>query len=300
MVAAAFDIGTNTFLMVIGKKHTNGTWEILHDAHSIARLGEGVDTTKQISKEAYSRAAAIAQEYKELCASYKVETGIGVATSAVRDATNGQEICTQLSYILNFPIRPIFGDEEARFSFTGTLESLNISTVIDIGGGSTEYISGDRKSIKQRKSLQIGAVRLHERFFKHLPPDVSSIQAARREIREQLQTLKYHNIQEEIGEIIGVGGTFTTLAAIDLALKEFQSERVHNHSMNIETISRITSALLNSPFEALLSNPAIHPKRADILPAGALILEESLYYLGASTCKASTKGLRYGVLYSIE
>jgi exopolyphosphatase / guanosine-5'-triphosphate,3'-diphosphate pyrophosphatase len=183
--------------------------------------------------------------------------------------------------------------------------------VIDIGGGSTEFITGAKNNIEQRKSLQIGAVRLHERFFTTLPPSKEAITEARNEIRSQLQMLQYGKQQGEIGErekrnvedknsvgeVVGVGGTFTTLAAIDLGLTEFQSERVHNHNMSVEAVSKMTSYLLTTPLESLLQNPAIHPKRADILPAGALILEESLQYLGVSSCKTSTKGLRYGVLY---
>lgn len=147
--------------------------------------------------------------------------------------------------------------------------------------------------------MQIGAVRIHERFFKHLPPQKTDIAAAREEIRRQLEMLSQAENITNIGEIIGVGGTFTTLAALDLKLTEFQSERVHNHILSAEAVSRITDELLRSSTAQLLENPAIHPKRADILPAGALILQESLRFFGVSSCKASTKGLRYGVLYDI-
>lgn len=299
MITAAFDIGTNTFLMLIGKMEIDG-WRILYDAHAIARLGEEVDTTRRISETAYLRAEAIAKEFTVLCKHYGVERGIGVATSAVRDAENGKDICERLSNVLGYPIQCISGDTEARYSFTGTLESMLISTVIDIGGGSTEYVTGEYNYIFYRKSLQIGAVRLHERYLKGLPPDAQNIETARAEVRQQLAELPQaamSNRVEGIGEVVGVGGTFTTLAAIDLQLTEFDSERVHNHILTMDAVSRMTHYLLTSSLDVLLQNPAIHPKRADILPAGALILEESLAFFGVSYCKSSTKGLRYGVLY---
>jgi exopolyphosphatase / guanosine-5'-triphosphate,3'-diphosphate pyrophosphatase len=303
MITAAFDIGTNTFLMLIGTMKIDG-WHILHDAHAIARLGEGVDKTGRISEEAYIRAEAIAKDFALLCKKHHVTYGVGVATSAVRDAENGKEICERLSNVLGCKIQCISGDIEAKYSFIGTSESPELKTVIDIGGGSTEYITGENNRILMRQSLQIGAVRLHERYLKGLPPRAQNIEAARAEVRKQLAGLPQASVEGKnvedrkvsVGEIVGVGGTFTTLAAIDLQLTTFDSKRVHNHIMSAEAVSTMTQYLLTSTLEVLLQNPAIHPKRADILPAGAIILEESLAFFGVNSCKASTKGLRYGVL----
>lgn len=308
MKIASIDIGTNTLLLVAGEyKNTNALSvqtadiAILDDIHSIARLGEGVDRTGVISEEAFARAAGILHRYKSLCDAYNVTLIKAVATSAVRDARNGRSICERLGVILSCEVHCITGEEEARLSFIGTSEAGNLCTVVDIGGGSTEYATGENNSILHRMSLQIGAVRLHERFLLALPPSPESIIAARGEIRRQLALLPQAQALSAdgfvSGDIIGVGGTFTTLAAIDLRLAEFVATRVHNHSMTLETVSHITNYLLTTPLPVLLENPAIHPQRADILPAGALILEETLLFFGAASCKASTKGLRYGVLY---
>ncbi len=309
MTYAAFDIGTNTFLMVIGTYSNNGEWTILHDAHAIARLGEGVQRTKHISREALGRAEAIAREYAALCQQHKVQSGYGVATSAVRDAENGIEICAQLSSILGFEIRRISGEEEARLSFIGSYETDELQTVIDIGGGSTEYVTGENNHVKMRKSLQMGAVRLSEQFLQStLPLSRENVTTARQEIQQQLRTLPQAQQRSEgaspeafasvVGRIVGVGGTFTTLAAMDLGLQEFHGERVHWHTLSLAAISSMTEYLSRSFLAELLQNPAIHPQRADILPAGALILEESLKFFGAQECTVSTRGLRYGVLKS--
>lgn len=308
MKISSIDIGTNTLLLVLGEyKNTDNPRfhkadiVIVEDIHSIARLGEGVGRTGVISDEAFARAAAILHRYKSLCDAHDVNYIKAVATSAVRDAQNGQSVCERLGAILNYKVHCISGDEEALFSFIGTNETGDLCTVVDIGGGSTEYVTGENNAISHRMSLQIGAVRLHERFLLSLPPSSESIIAAREEIRRQLALLPQAQALSAggfaLGDIIGVGGTFTTLAAIDLQLSEYDSARVHNHTMTLDTVSHITNYLLTTPLSVLLENPAIHPQRADILPAGALILEETLFFFRATSCKTSTKGLRYGVLY---
>jgi exopolyphosphatase/guanosine-5'-triphosphate,3'-diphosphate pyrophosphatase len=305
MRIAAIDIGTNTLLMLIGEYTNNGTTLILRDEHAIARLGEGVDKTGFISNEALERSQKILLQYKNICEQLEVNIKTVKTTSAVRDARNSAEIRSALAEIIKAPVEVISGDEEARLSFIGSSEAFSPATVIDIGGGSTEYITGEHGSITRRKSLQMGAVRLFERYLKTLPPSADAIAAARAEIRSQLAQLSLVDILADTlntsaiptGTIIGVGGTFTTLAAMDLELQKFDSTLVHLHTLSLERVQALSYQLLSSDLSTLLHNPAVHPKRADILPAGALILEESLRFFGASSCLASTKGLRYGILY---
>ncbi len=290
---ASVDIGTNTLLMLVGYSLDKNNVFISSDNHSIARLGEDVDRTKHIGYEARERAKTILRSYKTQCDEQGVVRIVAVATSAVRDAVNGQEVCEELAAVIGAEIRVISGEEEARLSFFGSVETDERCTVIDIGGGSTEYVTGERKQIQERMSLQIGAVRIFERFLKALPPSFQAIEEARHAIREQLSQLP----NRELGLVIGVGGTFTTLAALDLHLPYFEPMAVHNHHISVQRVEELTEMLCLSSLETLLSKPAIHPKRADILPAGALILHESLKYFGCDSCTASVKGLRYGVLY---
>jgi len=302
MRIAAIDIGTNTLLMLIGEYTNNGTTLILRDEHAIARLGEGVDKTGFISNEALERSQKILLQYKNICEQLEVNIKTVKTTSAVRDARNSAEIRSALAEIIKAPVEVISGDEEARLSFIGSSEAFSPATVIDIGGGSTEYITGEHGSITRRKSLQMGAVRLFERYLKTLPPSADAIAAAQAEIRSQLAQLSLVDTPVDIspvptGTIIGVGGTFTTLAAMDLELQKFDSTLVHLHTLSLERVQSLSYQLLSSDLSTLLHNPAVHPKRADILPAGALILEESLRFFGTRSCLASTKGLRYGILY---
>jgi exopolyphosphatase/guanosine-5'-triphosphate,3'-diphosphate pyrophosphatase len=292
---AAVDIGTNTVLLLLAEQADNGELTILRDEHGIARLGEGVDEHRNISPAAIERAQTILQNYRRINTDYYVATIDAVATSAVRDAGNRDEILRALGDALGSPVRVISGEEEARLSFLGSAARDTLCTVIDIGGGSTEYITGQSNDIHERTSLDIGAVRLTERWFSGLPPMREEVEKAREDIRRHLQQLR----QTDRGELIGVGGTFTTLAAMDLELDTFDANIVHGHQLTLEAVSRMTEYLVTSPLKILLDNPAIHPKRADILPMGALILEESLKFLDTGRCTASTRGLRYGVLLNL-
>lgn len=289
---AAVDIGTNTVLLLLAEQADDGTLTILRDEHGIARLGEGVDEHRNISTAAIERARHILASYRQFCTNDEVTAVDAVATSAVRDAGNREEVLRALSEALGSPVRVISGEEEARLSFLGSADKEQLCTVIDIGGGSTEYITGHKGDIYQRTSLDIGAVRLTERWFSALPPAREDVEKARADIRQHVQALQ----RIDRGELIGVGGTFTTLAAMDLQLDTFDAAIVHGHTLTLDAVSRMTEYLVTSPLDTLLNNPAIHPKRADILPMGAVILEESLKFLGSDQCTASTRGLRYGVL----
>lgn len=292
---AAVDIGTNTVLLLLAEQSEDGTLTILRDEHGIARLGEGVDEHRNISTAAIERAQHILTSYRQFCSDYEVTAVDAVATSAVRDAGNREEVLRALSEALGSPVRVISGEEEARLSFLGSADKDHLCTVIDIGGGSTEYITGHNGDIYQRTSLDIGAVRLTERWFSALPPAREDVEKARADIRQHVQALQ----KIDRGELIGVGGTFTTLAAMDLQLDTFDAAIVHGHALTLDAVSRMTEYLVTSSLDTLLNNPAIHPKRADILPMGALILEESLKFLGSGQCTASTRGLRYGVLVNM-
>lgn len=291
----AVDIGTNTVLLLLAEQAADGTLTVLRDEHGIARLGEGVDEHRNISPAAIGRARDILMTYRHISAEYVVTAIDAVATSAVRDAGNRDTVLRELGDALGSPVRVISGEEEARLSFLGSSAREQLCTVIDIGGGSTEYITGQSNDIRERTSLNIGAVRLTERWFSGLPPTREDVEKARQDIRQHVQELPHI----DRGELIGVGGTFTTLAAMDLQLGTFDASIVHGHQLTLDAVARMTEYLVSSSLETLLSNPAIHPKRADILPMGALILEESLKFLGSDKCTASTRGLRYGVLLNM-
>lgn len=293
MLIASIDIGTNTLLLLIGEVQADGSLSIVHDEHSIARLGEGVHASKCINEQAIERASHILHRYKLICDSYKVEKITIVATSAMRDADNAEYVCSILSSIIQKPISIISGKEEAYFSYVGSKETYDNPTIIDIGGGSTEIICMDNDHTIQSISLNIGAVRFTEKYFSTYPPSIDSIQEAIAEIKTSLSqfTISVHS------PVIVVAGTPTTLACIDQGLDEYHRDKVHGYILSYDAISSITDMLCTSSYDSLFSIKGINPKRADILPAGSLLLKSLLSYFAIEHCIVSTRGLRYGVLY---
>ena len=168
-ICAGIDIGTNTLLMTIGYNE-NGKLHVIEDYHSIVRLGEELNQNGYVLDSACNRAVESLKKCKILCEKHGVTKINAVATSAMRDAANSADIKSRLESALGSEIRIIHGEEEAKLSFLGTVEDDSHSVVIDIGGGSTEIVFGKGSEILFRKSLQIGAVRLTEKFVSSLPP----------------------------------------------------------------------------------------------------------------------------------
>lgn len=304
---AAIDIGTNTLLMVVASILPDGSVKILRDEHAIARLGEGVHSSRRINEAAVLRAIEILKQYKEICNKLSVDKISVIATSAMRDAENSNEIVEKISSVIKSKVIVISGEKEANLSYRGAIDAelslrIHSALVVDIGGGSTEIIAGQGAAIQARTSMNIGAVRIFERFFRRaIPPLAEDVLAARMFIREHLvsaaQQMDYCVPDNVV--LVGVGGTFTTLAAMDLRLQEFTSSAVHAYCLNANSVHDLTEMLVHSSLDTLHANPAIHPQRADILPAGALILDEILSFYGLHSCRVSTHGLRYGVLYEL-
>lgn len=289
---AAIDIGTNTLLMTVADVAEDGSMTILDDIHSIARLGQNVDASRIIQPEARKRAIAILINYKLKCNELNVQEIRAVGTSCLRDAANRDEVCTEFELALGSPIEVISGDEEARLCFVGTVENDAPTTIVDIGGGSTEIICGHGKEITFHKSLDIGAVRLTERYFRTLPPTTTQVQTAFDEVRATIYTID----KQLFYPIRAVAGTPTTLAAVTMGLDTYNPSKIHNYLLGALSIHILLRELLSNSLEEIRTIPGVHPGRADILPAGALILHEILNYADQLKCTVSIKGLRYGVL----
>lgn len=293
---AGIDIGTNTILMVIGEKNEFGELVFLRNEHSIARLGEGVDKTHYIKPEAIERAKKILINYKKICDENNVLEIAASGTSALRDAENRDFVINELSAVIGTEIEVIPGEEEARLSFLGTIENNDPSIVVDIGGGSTEFIFGENKQIKYRYSVPIGAVRLTERHIKIQPAVEDNINEAKEFIINKLNNI---DITLFKGELIGVAGTPTTLSAVAQELPIFKKDLVHNYILELNKVNEIFNTLKKLNVEDIKKIPGIHPDRADIITAGTLILLTVMRFLRTDKCKVSTRGLRYGILIDL-
>lgn len=291
---AGIDIGTNTLLLLIVSKDQEGNISIIQDEHRIARLGEGINISGIISDKAIHRAIVILEEYARCISQFTDVSVRAIATSAMRDAQNKVDVQTMLEQTLGYPIEIISGIEEASLTFLGSREDYDKPVIIDIGGGSTEII----QLVENKEhciSIDIGAVRLTDTFIKQLPITDDALEQAKLYVMNLLKDISIP-VQSTI---IATAGTPTTLAAIDLEIHDLSSPLIHGHVLSIEKISKFSNLLLHSDLESILSIPGVHPQRADILPAGALILSMVLENVKAKSCIVSKKGLRYGIVQSI-
>lgn len=298
MICAGIDIGTNTILMVIGEQRADGSWHIIDDLHSIARLGEGVDATGEISNAAIERASSILTTYRRRCSACNVGRIRAVATSAMRDASNSHSVRDILSIIIGTEIEIIEGGEEARLTFRGTVLGTMPSLAIDIGGGSTELVCGQGTSINDSVSVNIGAVRLTERYFGTRPPSALTLSEARAYVVDALQPYRTRFTATD-RRVFAAAGTPTALATLDLRLDAFDAQRIDGHILTASAVHDLASMLVGLDTTSLQQLPAIHPKRIDILPAGALLLDVLMKALHINDVVVSTRGVRYGVLYSL-
>lgn len=295
-VVAAIDIGTNTILMTIAEGDSSANYRVLDDYHSIARLGENVDKTRMISPEATDRAAIILSEYRKTLDEFKPSKVVAVCTSAMRDAKNNLAILNRIKQIIKGEAIIIDGLTEANLSFHGTVEDDADSIVVDIGGGSTEIIIGSNRKVNYRISTNLGAVRLTERFTAGYPLSNIEKDVLNNEILQEIRAIPFGDFR---GNVYAVAGTATALAAIDLDLADFSREKLHHHVLFPHRIESLSNMLLSSTTDFVVERYKIPRKRADVLPAGALILSSIVKALNNTDVIVSTEGLRFGVLKNI-
>ena len=302
MRIAVLDIGTNTALLLIAEADGQ-SFRVLRDDHAIARLGDGVDRNRVITEAAYLRLRDILKQHAKTFMSFNVDFVTAVGTSVFRDAENRDEIVLRAKLDTGIEIEILSGEDEARWGCIGAIfgmSDVQNAAVIDIGGGSTEISLVNDSNFSSGKSIDIGAVRLTERCFSKTPISIEAANDARRIIRESLNRSKESSTIlksiKNVSTLVAVAGTPTTLASMHLDLEVFDASKVQNQILRKDDIDQLLDILLKTDTVSLLERfPAINKARADILPAGTIILSEAMEYLGMDSIRVSTCGLRYGI-----
>jgi exopolyphosphatase/guanosine-5'-triphosphate,3'-diphosphate pyrophosphatase len=281
---AVIDIGTNTTRLLVAEVEDGEVVE-LERRTVITRLGQGVDATGRLADEAMDRVAETIAGYREVIDRLGAEPIVAVATSAMRDSENGPDFHDYLNEKYGVDARTISGDEEARLTFLGATAGRNDdreTVVIDIGGGSTEYVVGrPGEDPGFHTSTQMGSVRYTERFLHSDPPRREELVAVADAVRKMVPRL-------EAEHAIAVAGTATSLAAIDGA------EDVHGYRLNLGSCERITAMLAGKTVEQRRNVEGLHPDRAPTIVAGALILTESIRSLGLGEVEVSDRDILHG------
>lgn len=295
---ACIDVGTNTALLLVADLDpATGSIVPVEHRQAIVRLGQKVDEGRVICREALDRLVACMTGYAELCRKLGVKTVLAAGTSALRDATNRDEIIGEVRNATGIELHCISGAEEAELTFFGAVAGMagvpEPFTVIDIGGGSTEIIMGTASAVERAVSIDIGSVRLSERFFTGLPPSPAQFDAAAGEIDRQISS-RISPFANAKTEVFGVAGTLTTIAQVCLGDRHFSADRVHGFRLEYEAVRRVLDLLRPMTLPEVVEL-GIPEGRADVILMGSLILERFMRRLGADSVTVSIQGLRFGM-----
>jgi len=294
---ASIDIGANTILLLIAKVE-EGKLEPLFEMETVVRLGEGVQKNGILSQEAMERGSQTLAQYLEHCSQMETQEVFAVGTSALREAQNSMEFLTIIKERLGLSIEIISGAQEAELSYLAVAKDLKGIEkpifVVDVGGGSTEFILGQRDQITQWVSLPLGSVRLTERFLFSDPVQEEEWGKMEKEIRKLLSNIPC-SIQP--CSMVAIGGTATTLASVEQGLKEFIPEKIHQFVLKKEALGSQLLSYRLKPIEERKKIPGLPPSRADIILAGGAILYMAMEEIRHSSALISCHGVRNGLLY---
>jgi len=284
---AAVDIGTNSTRLLVADVEGNSVRE-LDRRLQITRLGEAVDERRILLPQALARVRNVLAEYRRAAEETGAEHTLAFGTSAVRDAENGEAFLGEIEWSYGFKTRLLGGDEEALLTFRGVSAGRAVApgtVVIDVGGGSTELILGGPDGVAFHTSLDLGCVRLTERFG-------TSFDAVAAHVRDVLAGSVPADVRPQAA--IGVAGTITTIATLDLGLEKEDPEVVHGHRLSAETITGWTERLEGMTVEEIRSLRGMHPDRAPVITAGAVVVRETLAHFGLGALEVSEHDIMHG------
>jgi exopolyphosphatase/guanosine-5'-triphosphate,3'-diphosphate pyrophosphatase len=282
---AAVDCGTNSIRLLVSDVPADGAAVDLLRRMEVVRLGEGVDATGRLAPQAIERTRRVLVEYAAQARDLGAERVRMVATSASRDAVNRTDFEDMVQAVLGQLPDVVTGDEEAGLSFLGATASLASGAaahgapppppphlVVDIGGGSTEFVLGDAAGVSAVRSVDIGCVRLTERHLRSDPPTADEIQAAESDIRAALVDVVAEVPVDRAATLVGVAGSVTTVAALALGLPAYDPDAIHGSRIPVGAVRSVTAGLLTATRARRAAMPVMHPGRVDVIGGGALVL----------------------------
>jgi exopolyphosphatase/guanosine-5'-triphosphate,3'-diphosphate pyrophosphatase len=295
---AVFDLGSNSIKCVMAETRARGI-RILHEESISTRLAEHLIDTCELRPEAIARTLTALRQLRAKAAGLGIECFRAVATSAVRDSRNRREFLRAAREVLGFPVRLLSGTEEAETIFAGVTADPHWRGrdifILDIGGGSAEWVQGRHGKMEKRMSLPLGAVRLRERFLHAYPvaPDTAAllVETMRGQITHPLAGYSLSSRR-----MVGTGGTITCLVAIHKELEHFDPCKIDHASLTLGQIRGLLRGFAGLTLEQLRALPGLPPKRADLIIPGTAVVLATMELLGAKRLHVSVRGLRYGVL----
>jgi exopolyphosphatase/guanosine-5'-triphosphate,3'-diphosphate pyrophosphatase len=276
------DLGTNSTRLLVADVDGDRVDEVSRRT-VITRLGEGVDERRKLLPLPVARVRNVLSDYRRALEQLGAERVLAIGTSAIRDAENGESFLGEIEWSYGFATRLLSGDEEAELTRRGVANGrplADATLVLDVGGGSTELITA-----AERTSVDVGSVRLTERHLRSDPPTPEELDAAAQTVRDELPPL-------DPRDAIGVAGTVTTLAALELG--GYDPERVHGHRLTREAVDALLARLASLPLAERRDLPGLEPGRAPVIVGGAVVVREVLERYGLDGLEASERDLLHG------
>jgi exopolyphosphatase / guanosine-5'-triphosphate,3'-diphosphate pyrophosphatase len=305
---ASIDCGTNSIRLLVADVPADGAHIDLLRRMEVVRLGQGVDATGRLAPEAIERTRTVLVEYAAQARKLGATAVRMVATSATRDAANRSDFEDMVVAVLGQGPDVVDGTEEAELSFIGATASLDAAAaahgvgpprppflVVDIGGGSTEFVLGDNHGVRAARSVDVGCVRLTERHLHGDPPSAEQVRRTEDDIREALARVVADVPVAEAATLIGVAGSVTTVAAIALDLPEYDPVAIHGSRIPVDAVRKVTADLLAATREKRAAMPVMHPGRVDVIGAGALLLRVIMDEFGLSEVVVSEHDILDGI-----
>jgi len=295
---ATIDTGSNQVLIFIARVDDGEIKEVLLDKGEITKLGEGLNTTGVLSDEAQERTLKVMEEFKSLLDKYNVDNYYAVGTAALREAKNAADFLKKVKEKTGIDINVIPGEEEARLSFMAVVGGLNLkdreTVIIDIGGGSTEFIFGRGTEILDRFSTKLGALKLTEQYLKSDPVTDEEFESLMDYLKGELKAV---NPPVKNPFLVGMGGTMTNLSAIKHKLEKYDPKVVQGSYITVEELEGIIADIKSRTIEERKKIKGLQPKRAEVILAGTAILKSIMERIGSDRITISDMGLRHGLMF---
>ena len=299
MRVAVVDIGTNSTRLLVARVENQRVAEELARESIVTRLGQGVDATGALADEAMERVFAVLDRYTAEMRRLNVERNVAVLTSAVRDASNGDEFTRVVRERYGLDARTLSGDEEAALTYLGATDERDPAedrdvVVIDIGGGSTEVVAGRAGDVTFFVSMQVGVVRHTERHLHSDPPTHEELSGLAAEVEATIHEQVPAEVRERVEAAVAVAGTATSAASIELELEPYDPDRVHGHVLELGSLDARLARLAMMTVEERRHVVGLHPDRAPTIVAGFVILIEVLRAFGLEEVEISEHDILRG------
>jgi exopolyphosphatase / guanosine-5'-triphosphate,3'-diphosphate pyrophosphatase len=293
---AAVDLGTNSTRLLVADVEYGKIVDVERDTR-VTRLGEGVDRRRRLLPVPVTRVRNVLTDYRRTLESLGAERTLAIATSAIRDAENGEAFLGEVEWSYGFATQLLSGHDEALMMFRGVTAERDLgagTVIVDVGGGSTELVAGEPDGVRWHDSLDIGSVRLTERFLRSDPPTKDELDACADVVRALLAERVPDELRSSTRSAVGVAGTITSIAALALGLEEYDRDRVHGFELNAEALEEQLRRLASVPLEERRRMRPLDPERAPVIVAGAVIARETLTFFGLDLLEISERDILDG------